>query len=338
VSSPFLDAQIDLPLLLLGLTLGCGWFLSKGKRVAKNESSLLAMMIISVLFFGLFLAVATNPALSGYLGSFFDLLQFPYRLTTYLNLASLTFLLALAGLTKNRRFFGHPSSTLTTSIVLGLSLGISFSGLVSKLIHANATRFVDSYLDLARLAELHGLPALPDPRHRWVPAIGPSSALLGKLPTTFYGHSQYVVLKDYSFVKPPGFDEESTLQLSPATGREFGAVMPAKIALQRPTLVITNIQPFPWNQIFVDGHQQSRKDLVLLGFDWAAALGRAIVLAIPLAPGQHTVTYRLRPDKAWNILEGVSVAVIMGWFILWIAIALLGARDRIRATYRAIVV
>jgi hypothetical protein len=338
VSTPFLDAQINLPLLLIGLALSGSWIMSKGKRFARIESSLFAMMIIAVFFFSLFLSVATHPALSGYLGGFFDILQFPYRLTTYLNLAALTLLLAAAGLTSNHNCSSHQTSAIRNSIVLGISLGISFSGLVTKLIHANATRFVDSYMDLARLAELHRLPAIPDPRRRWVPGIGRSSAMLGILPTTFYGHSQFIVLKDYSLVKPTGFDEECILRFLPATGEEFGIVMPAKVALQSPTLVITNIQPFPWNQILVDGRQQRRGELVVLGYDWTAAMGPASVLAIPLAPGEHTIEYRFRPDKAWRVLEGISAGILAGWVIVWIVVAVRGAKDEVAAASRRHVV
>jgi hypothetical protein len=310
--------------------------LSKGKRLAKSETSLIAVMIISVFFFGLLLSVATDPALSGYLGGFFDILQFPYRLTTYLNLAALTFLLALAGLISNRHFFWHRSSSIAKSIALGLSLGISFSGLITKLIHADATRFVDSYQDLARLAEMHRLPALPDPRHRWVPEIGRSPAMLGILPTTFYGHSQFTVVQGYSLIVPTGFNEEWLLRFLPVTGRDFGGVMPVEIALPTPTLVVTNVQPFPWNQIYIDGRRQKPGELVVREYDWAAAMGRPIVLAIPLAAGEHTIEYRFRPDRAWRVFEGISVGILVGWSIVWIAVAALAAKDRITATYRAI--
>jgi hypothetical protein len=336
VPTPFLDAQINLPLLLLGLALGSGWLLFKGKRLAKNQASLLAVMIISFFVFGLFLSVATNPALSGYLGGVFDILQFPYRLTTYLNLAALTFFLAVAGLISNRRVFGHPSPAFASLIALGLFLGISFSGLVTKLIHADATRFVNSYQDLARLADLQRLPAMPDPRHRWAPGIGRSPTMLGILPTTFYSHSQFIVAEGYSLIKPTGFKTEWMLRFLPATGQHFGDVMPAKIALPTPTLVVTNVQPFPWNQIYIDGRRKKGGELVVREYDWEAAMGRPSVLAIPLAAGDHMIEYRFRPDKAWCVFEGISVGIFIGWLIVWIAVATLSAKDRITATYRAI--
>jgi hypothetical protein len=331
VSTPFLDAQINLPLLLIGLTLSCMSIASKRRLPEKGRSSLLGVMIVSVILFGLFLSVATNPLLSRYLGGFFDVLQFPYRLTTYLNLAALTFLLAVGGLMGHQDFSDHPKASATISIMIGISLGMSFSGLVTKLIHANATRLVDSYADLARLAESHGLPAAPDPMRRWVPKNGRSLANLGILPTSFYSHSQYIVLEGYAMAAPSGFTQEFILPFLPETGREFGNVAPAKILLQNPTLVITNIQPFPWNQIFINGRQQQRGDLVVLGFDWVAAMGRADVLAVPLAPGEYTIEYRFRADKAWRVFEGISVGILLGWFIVLLVVAALGAKDRTSA-------
>jgi hypothetical protein len=325
VSTPFLDAQINLPLIIIGLVFSILWTINKKNRSEKNQSPLFAILIVSLSLFSLFLSVATNPNFSTYLGGVFDILQFPYRLTTYLNLALLTFLLAAAGLSRNINSSNSENIFFTEAVVFGISLGISLSGVVTKLIHANATRFVNSQTDLARLAELDSLPAMPDSKRNWIPASGPSSTMLGALPTTFYWHSQYTVLEGYLLVPPNGMNEECTLQLVPGTGKKFGEVPFASIALKSPTLVVTNIQPFPWNQIFVNDHQKKRGDLVVLAENWASARGPTVVLAVPLPSGKYTIEYQFRPDKAWRLMECISVGITVVWFIVWLVSAALGA-------------
>jgi hypothetical protein len=324
VSTPFLDAQINLPLLLIGIALVGVRITSKRGSFGKSQLSLLPMMVVSVFLFGLALSVAINPNLSAYLGGYFDILQFSYRLTTYLNLAALTFLLAIAGSLRNLSFSCRRTLATREAIVLGVSLGVSFSGLVTKLIHANAARFVDPHTDFVRLAHLEHLTAMLDPKRCWVPLLGRSPAMLRILPTTFYSHSMYMVREGFSSVRPPGFSEETNMRFLPAAGKQFGYVAPAKIALKNPTYVVTNVQPFPWNQIFVNGRQQKNGNLVATTSDWAASWTRAGVLALPLEAGEYTIEYRFRPAKIWRVLDDLSYGVLVVWSIVWIVAGFYG--------------
>ena len=329
VSTPFLDAQVNLPLILIGLALSYQWIRGHRGHLHRSRTLMLGMMLVSLFLFSLSLTIAINPSLSGYLGNVFDLLQFPYRLTTYLNLAALTFLLAVASLEKNLENLDRQPLRTREAVVLGVALGMSFAGLVSKLLHANATRFVDSYADLGRLAEIDRLPPLIDPKGRWTPLSGRSTGMLGTLPTSFYSHSQYMILEGYSLVWPIGFNQKTEVDFIPGSGQQFGEVAPTKINLPGSTLVVTNVQPFPWNDILVDGRRQKTSDLVVLAANWGSARGPVGVLALPLEAGEYSIQYRFQPARTWRVLEEISFAILVIWFFGWILAAIgIGARER----------
>jgi hypothetical protein len=316
VSTPYLDAQINTPLLLLGSLFGYQWIKRGRPSFDKERGFLLAVIIATVCMFALFLSVTLNAGLSRYLGGIFDVLQAAYRLVTYLNLAALTFLLACAVFWS--QIYRKISFPKRDKLTISLALAMSFLGLVTKLIHANATRYVDAYADLSRLAERDELPRIPDLTERWSPAGGRAVAWLEILPSSFYSHSQYMVLEGFSLVKPPGFEEQWQLRFVPANGKDFGRVAPVAVTLQRPTLVITNVQPFPWNEIWVNGHLERKNELVAIGAqDWVAARERPGVLAAPLKPGTYAIEYRFHPSKTWNILEAISFVMFIVWFSVW---------------------
>jgi hypothetical protein len=328
VSTPYLDVQMNLPLLVIGLAFCYGWIASRQRRFERRQLFLLAVMIVSALWFGLALSLMINPSLSAFVGGIFDVLQFSYRLTTYLNLAALTFVLATGGLLDSLNVSRDRTLAAREAIILGVSLGVSFSGLVTKLIHANTTRFSDPYADLVRLARLDRLANIPDALRCWFPAFGRQSAMLGILPSTFYGHSQYTVLEGFSLVGPAGLAKEARIRFLPASGHQFGIVAPLKLTLQSPTLLLTNVQPFPWNHIIVNGRELKNDALVaLLDTNWGGARGPAGLLELPLRAGEYTIEYRFLPTKTWQILEGISSAILVMWLLLWVVTAL-RVRDR----------
>jgi hypothetical protein len=150
--------------------------------------------------------------------------------------------------------------------------------------------------------------------------------MLRLLPGTFYSYATYAVQEGLSSLVPSGFTRESPMPFLAGTGSQFGNVAPVKVELQTPTVIVTNVQPFPWNQIIVNGRRKKSSELLARTFDWTAP-GTALVLAVPLEAGEYTIEYRFRPAKAWSVLEGISFGILVIWFIIWI-IAALGVRDR----------
>jgi hypothetical protein len=328
LATPYLDAQMNMPLVLLGSAFAYFWIrFGRGER-ERSDPCLQGVTAVSVLLFVLFLSVAIHPGLSRYFGGFFDILQFPYRLTTYLNLAALTLFLGASALWRNTargRFFEDKEK-----IVVALALGMSSLGLVTKLLHANAVRYVDPYADLVRFAALDELPTVLDASQHWTPATERSSPALGYLPTTFYSHSQYMVRKGYVSVKPVRFKDQREVRFNPALVKDFGNPAPVAITLPGPTLVVTNVQPFPWNEIRVNGRPKSPLELVAMPVDWVAAKGRPGVLALPLEAGQYLIEYRFHPSKTWSNLQELSFGVLGLWFLVWLLV-IVGARRSVSA-------
>jgi hypothetical protein len=83
VATPYLDVQMNLPLLVIALALFYVGITSRRSSSERSQWFLLAVMITSALLFGLALAIIVNPSLSGSFGCIFDVLQFSYRLMTY---------------------------------------------------------------------------------------------------------------------------------------------------------------------------------------------------------------------------------------------------------------
>jgi hypothetical protein len=326
VSTPYLDAQINIPLLLLGAFIATQ-SIKIGRGAFDREPRFLqAIRVVTVFTFVFLLSLILYPKFSRYLGNVFDVLQGAYRLLTYLNLAALTFLFASAGSRSDT--FRKSSLRKKDQWQIALVLGLSFLGLVTKLGHANASRYVDSYANLSQLAEIDELPPITHLRPRWFPEQSRAIALLRTLPSTFYSHSQYMVLQDYSLKKPVGFEEQWQLKFSPASGKDFGWVPPATITLERSALVVTNVQPFPWNEIWVNEHLRRNSEIVAMGAqNWSATSGRPGVLAVPLTPGTYTIEYRFHPSTTWQVLEEISFGLFLLWSFVWsLSIMITGIR------------
>jgi hypothetical protein len=170
------------------------------------------------------------------------------------------------------------------------------------------------------------LPPPLDPRRCWIPSDSHASAMRPILPSTFYSHSQYIVTKGYAFSKPTGISAEVNLPFLPAAGKKFGKSERQSLSIPAATLVVTNIQPFPWNQILVNGRPKSAPELVAIKTDWEAARSQPTVLAVPLKAGHYSFQYRFHPSNTWKVLEKLSFAILGLWLFVFI-IAIIGTRQ-----------
>jgi hypothetical protein len=312
VSTPYLDAQIILPLVLLFGLLSGFWFIS-GQRVCRRKRTLLVVILsLSTGFALLFFAVSVHPSLSARFYGLFDILQFPYRLTAYVNLALLTAVMALAGLIDwNRETRG---TSLFRTVGITLCVTISLCALISQLVHANAAN------------HLIQSETRPDSQVRWYPGLFGRGPRLLDLPWTSYSQFQYSVLVGLATTRPKGFENDQSIAFLPGDLSRFGKVNSITIDLLAPTLVVTNVQPFPWNVLIVDGKLQSPHDLVtaLSGAFPNSNNPKALhplVVATPLMPGRHVLQYRFVPEQIWRILNISSWVALMLWALIWLASA-----------------
>ena len=308
VSTPYLDAQIILPLVLLAGILCWFWFKSAKRICPRYRTLLIVIFSLSTGLASLFFAVSVHPSLSARFNGLFDILQFPYRLTAYVNLALLSAAVALAGLIDWDKTEETRAVSRLKVVGITLCVTISLCALVVKLIHANAVNQM-----------IFSIPKGRSPDFFW---RGPR---LLNLPWTSYGQFGYSVLNGLATSPPKGFENKKLIDFLPGDGSRFGMVGSITIELLAPTLVVTNVQPFPWNVLIVDGKPQLPHNLVTVlsgAFDKSL---NPLVVAIPLNAGWHVLQYDFAPKPIWRILNVLSWIALILWIVIWALAALVPA-------------
>ena len=322
MSTPYLDAQIMFPLILL--LIGLTWVSFKTNRVPPLRSALLAIVILcfSIFACAVFLAVSVDPNLSETFGGIFNVLQFPYRLTTYINLALLTCVFALAGLLRDNLKLVKPDD-LTNRAVLGTCMLISFCALESKLVHASAIRSVEPISKIHWVSRALGPQWTNGPGGPWYPGMPNQEPELIKLPVLFYGYSGYTVTEGFATKPISGESEELPVFFLPNDSTHFGRLHRIDVDLIKPTLVITNVQVFPWNRLVVDGVEQELSKSCHDAFKGFPEWNSAGCGNDSIAGGKHVLEYRFSPDLAWRILDRISWIVLVSWVSLWVAVGVM---------------
>jgi hypothetical protein len=307
VSTPYLDAQIMSPLVLLAAGLICIWLKSSRILVRKCEPLLVGILSLSVTLFILLLAVSVNPNLSGLFGGFFDILQFPYRLTTYINLALLFCIFALAGLASPEETKQFNAENPFRGIMLTVCVTISFCALVGKLIHADAIRSVNPQNQIRKLAGQN------EQANDWYPGLLGSGPRFIDPPRTFYEYDAYGVADGFRREAPTGIEAELPIAFMPDGSSHFGKVQPVNIELAKPTFIVTNVQAFPWNVLIVDGSPQRVARTYAIVSNSFSNWMRPVVEGVPISAGKHVLEYRFVPDRTWKILDIISWAFLLAW-------------------------
>ena len=283
------------------------------KRCAKPERLLCSFLGLSYLTLLISLLVFCVPKCSSLFGNLFDIMQFPSRLSGYVNLSLVLCSLCMFGLIdwekmQSQGRIGAMGKWAGIGTVL-----LAFVGLGSKtssILQASndfgsGTKAVETLLHMkhwATRADGYWLPGNPagEAKH------------LNELPAMFYGRSDYDVRSAFStdFSRVNGLPVRGAFFGPDST---FGKVRPVSFSLTKPTLLFTNVSVFPWNAIYLDGKRVPCSDLFpalsKLGLQWAAPEA----LAVRAGPGQHVLRYRFRPERPWLYLRGLSWLVFVTW-------------------------
>jgi hypothetical protein len=321
VSTPYLDAQIMFPLVLL--LAGLIWIWFSGNRESRRQTTLLLAVILflSAFLSAFFLAVSVSPSLSERFGDVFDVLQFPYRLTTYINLALLNCVFALAGLMRLHRIEGAKPNSVVNGMLLGACMLVSFFAFGSKLVHASAIRSVEPLGKIRWLLQAMGPQWTNSPGGHWYPGMPNQESQLIRLPVLFYGYFAYTVTDGFAAKRPSGASEELPISFNPNDSSYFGRLDRINVNVTKPTLVVTNIQAFPWNRLIVDGVKQPVDKVYTMPSNAFPNGTQAVVEAVLLPEGKHVLKYQFSPDKAWRILDRIAWIALIAWVILWAAVA-----------------
>ncbi|MBI5304100.1 MAG: hypothetical protein HY868_18340 [Chloroflexi bacterium] len=220
VSTPFLDAQVDMPLLIFCVTL---ILFVLGKENTNQEGMLRrafgrALLGVSLIMFcfATFLSLSDLPY--RYLPAFVRLIQFPYRLVTCQNL--MLFVAALSLLLISQHRFRTKSIRL---VVVTICITLGAVGVCVKLSHGFA--IVQSAFPWQSY------------NRNWS-----DEASYLSLPPTFYGRD------DYTFQSASQLpDDFLPLGLPLGQGKDFGRPLPITIYLSESTWMQTNIAASPWN-------------------------------------------------------------------------------------------
>lgn len=293
VSTPYLDAQINIAILVLLI----GWLAIIACRSRSSALAGLRATLIAMLAFAGFTWLSLRPSAFAHLPSIANMVQFAYRLVTYENLALLLGALQLAASLRrrgDRSLFEHSAAA---AAVLAGCLVISGAGVVIKWQHASA---------IMNKAEVLGVRLKPVDRPDW-----------GALDVAFYGADNYVTAALYTALTDGEQSGSLEVRIPIGSGTDFGTPQPLR--LQNPTdaWIRTNVQAFPWNELHIDGVPVTQ-DRLRVHSQW---------LAVRVPAGDHVLTLTAAPDELWRVLRASSFGVLAIWlgYVLYASLKLRAA-------------
>jgi len=277
--SPYLDAQIAIPILILLVGLvAIELYRNRASRLAALRSVAFAL----VAFLG-FSWLSLSRGVYDHLPSIARMIQIPYRLITYQNLSLMLGILMLASVARRRRgrsmFDGRAAPILLAACLL-----LTTAGVVYKWRHATRISHDDgpAALTMTR-AE----------RRTWA-----------TLPTTFYGVTDYATPGRYTSLSAAERDGMTQVWIPVGNDDAFGEPQPLHVTLPHDVWADTNVEAFPLNHLSIDGvvvaDEQLRVDNVRL--------------VVHLPAGEHVLTMATEPDATWLWLRTISFAVLALWF------------------------
>jgi hypothetical protein len=263
--TPYLDAQVNVPLLVLVAVCLVQMIVSGTRRPRALDVSIL---VLTGAYLGLCVLLSLYPV-----GPFHDLpkpfkmVQYTYRWVNQINLA-LLICLCMVLLVRARSGPAMPPRRFG-GIFLGCLLTWAGVGVVVKLEHAY-------FIYQAFYAKVnYRLQA--DQR--------------ADLPPTYYGKGDYSTPALYAAVRSTNPRISGHFNVDSAAA--YGTPQPLRIVADRPSTLVTSVEAFPWNKLYVDGHAVSPQV-------------QGMLQAIPVAPGEHVVVYRFEPDRLWAGLTRLS--------------------------------
>jgi hypothetical protein len=277
VVTPFLDAQINFPLFLLTAFLSVHVIRTRREYDSSNRPVLLWAAITVAAFVALGIA-SVWAGLWSHLPFITGIIQFSYRLVTYLDLLLLAAALLLLWIL---RMSGTGiEGPLKTCLAVCCALALQ-----NALIKYTRAWGIQEY-KVVPGTELHA-----------------DRGQLVDLPIFFYGVTNYSVVDVYGGdLSSDAVRAGYTAALTVDAGPDFGRVPEGHIDFQEPVYAITNILPFPWNHVLVNGREVPFSEMKL-----------ARSLAIPMKAGASTVQYRLAPAPLWLALRRLSFATVLIW-------------------------
>ena len=279
VSSPFLDAQVNVAMLVLLV----GWLAILWWRDRVTARAGLRATAFALIAFAFFTWISMYPSAFELLPAFTRMLQLAYRAVSYENISVLLAIFLLAGLLRRRRDRSLFEAGIASRLLIGC-LVLSGAGVIIQSIHAS------------QILQTSG--------SRGIRATDHERGITRALPKSFYGATAYATIGLYEPLSQTERESFTQAWVPVGEGDSFGITQPLHITQSRETWVATNVQAFPWNVLELDGVRipadQLRVDEVRL------------VVRVPA--GIHTLKFLSVPDPIWRVLRVISFVVLALWF------------------------
>ncbi len=292
LNTPFLDAQMNVPLLLFLIAFGWKSRANQSSMSATKQYNRIGRVLFwaALALFGL----ATVMSLSDYVYRqipFLKIIQFPFRIITYQNIAVLAIVFSLLMLQR------HFESRDMRLIVITLCLTLAGTGVLVKISHAMPIR--DSKI-LAQFAdqEQSFFGSIADRNYELNPSD--KSAFLS-LPHTMLRPSVAAFTMVFNQNTRIGASHPF-LAFSVDKGDNFGVPLAKEVNLPTVTWVKTNVSSAPWVEMLLDGQRFPDLDVS----------GRTGFIFIKVPPGKHTIEARFSPPMIFTWLIRIrSIALIL---------------------------
>jgi hypothetical protein len=315
MGTPGLDAEINIPLLLLFISILIS--LVREKRLRPAVSFVLFVLIS--LAVGITYVSSVQHALDK-LGYCARAIQFAYRLVTYINLA--IFSATMIAISPSQTPAGSVPATAAAKPEprLGHDAAadrsdnyrpgtVPFFGGRRLLALLLLTGFVGMSIKLHHTQKLDNI-------NKWPMFAGQiSDRQLLQLSFGFYGHQNYSMPELFKIKPEVKQSQAALITLLPSDGRQFGIVDSVTYRPKGRLWAITNVQPFLWNDLSINDHKLSQEQgLAFRTVTTLAArpLDDAKSICIKnLEPG--TLKFSFRPDLDWAVLNAVSFPLFFLW-------------------------
>jgi hypothetical protein len=324
VSTPYLDAQINVPLLLLVGALALGVL-----RACRGWRRLWAVCLLAAPlgYSGACLGLSVRPHWFEHLPQVAKMLQYSYRLVTYVNFGLLLAVFVLLRLARDNRSDPTAGGVRAHPILLCFLLTLSGCGVALKLLHAHVARVPDA--SVAERWARHGLPYTYWSGGGAVFKGQDYGPRLAEAPRTFLCFRDYMIPTTF-----PPLSEPEGRALRPAPlpvqgGNPFGLYGALQLHFNQAGFAGTQVLPFPWCSFRIDGLPVPAETLRT----WPGeGLGgwEGPRVAVPVPAGSHRLEYHFEPTRSWRVLSTAGRVALLGWVgaivALHIPLRLRGAR------------
>ena len=298
VSTPYLDAQINIAMLLLLV----GWLAIVTWRQRRAGLAGLRAIALPLAACAFFVWISLYESAYTMLPHAARMIQLAYRAVTYQNIALMLAVFALIGVIRRRDDKMLVGARPAATAVLIGCLALSAVGVVIKWKHATW---------IMKVHGTTGLRASDATRDRMV-----------AFPPEFYGYNNYAT----PGLAPPLDVPYIDIQRVPIdTGAHFGEPQPLHIEPSKDGWIKTNVQAFPWHHILLDG--------VELPYDQLRM--EDVNFAVHVTAGKHTIEFVNTPDLAWRVLRVLAFATLAAWGIALGVLTLRRSRTASSADSRA---